>query len=369
VSKSTEFKISVFCLSVSFLLMLFGVLDSAAFTQLGPVIKQEDPALAALIEKVGLEYRKGAPEAARVEELRSRVKQAYRLAGIERFSELREQAILLILRSEKGFEWETLRSIDLGNGERAGVWLTVPVWVPKGAQAVPTYGAPVARWEAIHSGHRFAGNVFLPPSLTRINDKRGYEAATLTFETFRWHAPFAYLLFDFVFREGWLNPAKRVPVVSVRCGEDTYAAAPRARAGTIPCFDFKNPNGGDFVKQIREVEYTSVAEVYHGHHARESNHRLGCALDINDINCESCKDGSPNPISRAPRQFARERMHQLDARNLPYWVYGVAEQIGYRVPYQWHYGNGFTDWQHLDCGKLDMQQWENLHRQVACERF
>jgi len=245
----------------------------------------------------------------------------------------------------------------------------VPVWVPKGAQAVPTYGAPVDRWKTIDSGHRFAGNVFLPPSLTRINDKRGYEAATLTFETFRWHAPFAYLLFDFVFREGWLNPAKRVPVVSVRCGEDTYAAAPRARAGTIPCFDFKNPNGGDFVKQIREVEYTSVAEVYHGHHARESNHRLGCALDINDINCESCKDGSPNPISRAPRQFARERMHQLDARNLPYWVYGVAEQIGYRVPYQWHYGNGFTDWQHLDCGKLDMQQWENLHRQVACERF
>jgi hypothetical protein len=62
----------------------------------------------------------------------------------------------------------------------------------------------------------------------------------------------------------------------------------------------------------------------------------------------------------------RDRMHALDARNLPYWAYQLAESIGYRVPYQWRYGNGYTDWQHVDCGVLNGQQWERLQKQLVC---
>jgi hypothetical protein len=299
------------------------------------------------------------------QDLQRRMAQAYRLAGIQRMSELRERALSLLLCRGKPFEWEMFRALEGESGQRQGVWLTVPVWLPERATEVATYGAPVERWQSIQPQHRFAGVVYHPPPLSYINDKRNYRAGTLTFETARDHAPFAYLLFDAIFREGQRDPNRRVPILSVRSGEDTYAADPRPRSGSIPCFDFKHPDGRDLERVYRMVSYQNLAEIYHGHHAPQSNHRLGCALDINDITCEECKDGSPNPISRAGRQFQRDRMHALDARHLPYWVYGLAEQIGYRVPYQWHYGSGYTDWQHLDCGNLDAGQWERLQQQIA----
>jgi hypothetical protein len=350
------------------LVMVWGALlgtAAAAVFQPGAAPRQEDSSLTTVMERLALSYQQGLTETARRTELQGKAQEALRLAGVERLSDLRERAMTLLFRNGKGIEWESLRTLADESGKPAGVWLTVPVWLPRGVQPISTHGAPVGRWKDVQRSHRFAGEVFLPPTLSAINDKQNYQAGTLTFETLRGYAPFAYLLCEAIFREGWFDVHRRVPILSIRSGEDSFAADPRYRPGTIPCFKFQNPNGKDFLKRNVDVAYKNPAEVYHGHHAMGSNHRLGCALDINDINCEKCQDGSPNPISRAGRQFLRERMHSLDARNLPFWVYQMAEEIGLRVPYQWNYGYGFTDWQHLDCGVLDKKQWERLEQQMA----
>jgi hypothetical protein len=334
----------------------------------GMSMVQEDPSLAELLAPLALSDQPSMTEKARRADFQDKFKRALRGTGIERLSDLRERAMVLLLRSGMTIEWETLRSLSDDHGKPLGVWLTVPVWLPRGVQKVATHGAPVERWQDVQGRHRFAGEVYLPPSLAVINDKKNYQAGTITFETFRGYAPFAYLLCQAIFREGIHDVDRRIPILAIRSGEDTYAADLRQRPGRIPCFDFQHPDGKDFTRQTVEIEYQRPAEVYHGRHALGSNHRLGCALDINDINCEHCKDGSPNPISRAGRQFLRDRMHALDARNLPYWVYAMAEEMGHRVPYQWNYGHGYTDWQHLDCGVLDKKQWERVEQQMASNR-
>ena len=349
---------------VTVLVGLFGMAAAATF-QPGAAIRQEDPSLTPILERLALSYSPGLAEKARRAEFQRKVQEAFRSVGIERLSDLRERAMVLLFQNSRGIEWESLRSLADEGGKSLGVWLTVPVWLPRGVQSVSTHGAPVARWQDVQGQHRFAGEVYLPPGLTVINDKKSYQAGTITFETLRWYAPFAYLLCEAIFREGWFDVNRRVPILAIRSGEDSYAADPRQKPGTIPCFDFQHPDGKDFLKRNVDVAYQRPAEVYHGHHAMGSNHRLGCALDINDINCEKCQDGSPNPISRAGRQFLRDRMHALDARNLPFWVYQIAEEMGLRVPYQWNYGYGYTDWQHLDCGVLDKKQWERLEQQIA----
>jgi hypothetical protein len=334
----------------------------------GVAMRQEDPHLTAQLASLALSFQPGMSEKARQAEIFAKFQTALRQSRIQRLSDLREQAILVLLRSGKPIEWESLRSLPDGDGKPLGAWLTVPVWLPRGARRVATHGAPVERWQEINGRHRLAGEVYLPPSIGAINDKGNYQAGTLTFETLRGYAPFAYILCEAIFREGWYDVNRRIPILAIRSGEDTFAAEQRVHPGRIPCFDFQHPDGRDFVRSTVEVEFQRPAEVYHGRHALSSNHRLGCALDINDINCNECKDGSPNPISRAGRQFLRERMHALDARNLPYWVYAMAETMGHRVPYQWNYGRGYTDWQHLDCGVLDAKQWERVERQLASSK-
>jgi hypothetical protein len=336
--------------------------------QPGVAMRQEDPHLTAQLAPLALSFRPGMSEKARQAEMFAKFQTALRQSSIQRLSDLRERAILALLRSGKPIEWESLRPLPDGDGKPLGVWLTVPVWLPRGAQRVATHGAPVERWQEINGHHRFAGEVYLPPSIGAINDKGNYQAGALTFETLRGYAPFAYILCEAIFREGWYDVNRRIPILAIRSGEDTFAAEQRVHPGRIPCFDFQHPDGRDFVRSTVEVEFQRPAEVYHGRHALSSNHRLGCALDINDINCNECKDGSPNPISRAGRQFLRERMHALDARNLPYWVYAMAETMGHRVPYQWNYGRGYTDWQHLDCGVLDAKQWERVEQQLASSK-
>jgi hypothetical protein len=341
-----------------------GGLRSAAAT--GSPVALEDGEISRAFREVSLSAEHPSSPAARVREVEDRARVLVQRMGIERLSDLRERVMISALRAGKPLQWETIRTLSDEHGQPLGVWLTVPVWLPPEAEAVATFAAALDRWQDVTSKDRFAGHVFLPPPLAAINDKPRYRPATLTFETLRSHAPFAQLFFVAVFREGWLDVQRRVPIFAIRSGEDSYAADPSPRSGTVPCFDFKKPDGRDWNREACPYPFRSLAEIYHGHHAPQSNHRLGCALDINDINCTECKDGSPNPISRAGRQFLRDRMHALDARNLPYWVYQLAEAIGYRVPYQWHYGSGYTDWQHMDCGTLDGGQWERLQQQLAC---
>ncbi len=97
--------------------------------------------------------------------------------------------------------------------------------------------------------------------------------------------------------------------------------------------------------------YGSLAEIYHGRHAPGSNHRLGLAIDFNDSNYPGVVDGTPNPISRAIRQYNRNAMHKLDARQLPMLgLYG--RQMGWaaaspRTGLTWATN---TDWEHVDVG-------------------
>ncbi len=61
-------------------------------------------------------------------------------------------------------------------------------------------------------------------------------------------------------------------------------------------------------------------------------------------------DGCPNPISNSIRQYNRDGMHRLDARQLPAWVFWSAKWLGMRLPQEWTYAGYNTDWQHVDVG-------------------
>jgi hypothetical protein len=61
-------------------------------------------------------------------------------------------------------------------------------------------------------------------------------------------------------------------------------------------------------------------------------------------------DGMPNQVSASLRHYNRDGMHQLDARNLPDWVFAAAKKVGYRIPQEWTYIGASKDWPHFDCG-------------------
>ena len=101
---------------------------------------------------------------------------------------------------------------------------------------------------------------------------------------------------------------------------------------------------------VTQCTYASLSEIFHGRHAPGSNHRLGLAMDFNDSNYPGVVDGVPNPISRAMRQYNRDAMHKLDARQLPMWVYRAAGWLGCRIPQSWAYTGYNVDWEHIDVG-------------------
>ena len=101
---------------------------------------------------------------------------------------------------------------------------------------------------------------------------------------------------------------------------------------------------------LAQCSYKSLADIYHGRHAPISNHRLGLAMDINDFNYAGVVDGTPNPVSKSLRQYNRDAMHKIDARNLPMWVYRAAGWVGCRIPQSWAYYGYNVDWPHVDVG-------------------
>ena len=116
------------------------------------------------------------------------------------------------------------------------------------------------------------------------------------------------------------------------------------------CLSFPDDEGDSLAATVAVCRFNNLAEIYHGHHARTSNHRLGLALDLNDYNFKGVVDGPPNPISRAARQYNRDAMHKLDARQMPGWVYRAAKWLGMRLPQEWIYFGYHTDWEHVDVG-------------------
>jgi len=309
------------------------------------------PKLAAVLKQLGLNYDPQMSAEDRQQDFISKIDQARELMDMPRLYAMRERSLGLIRSNGGELSWEFIRRLRWPNGDAVGVMLKVPVWVPAKAKRVLTYGDFTKKWQDVAERlPRLCGQVWFASDLKEINNKARYRADTLWFEINSLHAPFAALLIEYIFREGLFQLEKRLPLLVIRGGEDTYAAAASSGPVFVECLSFPDEEGAILDCEVVRKYYDSMAVVHHGRHARASNHRLGCALDLNDFNFPGVVDGTPNPISRALRQFNRNAMHRLDARNLPSWVYDAAKQIGYRLPQEWYYFGYHTDWPHFDCG-------------------
>jgi len=105
-------------------------------------------------------------------------------------------------------------------------------------------------------------------------------------------APLAALLLEYIFREGWYDPSKRLPLLTVRSGEDTYAVSSASGPVAAECLSFPDRDGASMAATLAQCSYASLADIYHGRHAPYSNHRLGLAMDINDFNYAGVDLGS-----------------------------------------------------------------------------
>jgi hypothetical protein len=275
---------------------------------------------------------------------------AKRLLGVARPKELRQQTLDLIFPGRE-VSWEDLRMRRWPAGDRVGVTLSAPVWVPSRAQKLQTYCAFEKKWQTVaQTTPRKSGYVWFAANMADINNKPRYRAETIQFEVNSKFAPLAALLLEYIFREGYYDPAKRLPLLTVRGGEDTFAVSAHTAPVTAECLSFPDNDGDSLDATVALCSYNNLAELFHGHHAPASNHRLGLALDLNDFNYPGVVDGTPNPISRALRQYNRDAMHRLDARQNPAWVYRAAKWLGLRIPQEWTYVGYNTDWEHVDVG-------------------
>lgn len=305
---------------------------------------------ARILRQVALSYAPQMSAADRDRDCLQKIALAKRLLDVRRLVELRRETLALM---PPGMEvnWEYLRTRRFATGDRVGVTLSVPVWVPARAQKLQTYCAFEKKWQIVaQTTPRKSGLVWFDPSLADINHKAGYRADTIQFEINSKFAPLVGLLLEYAFREGYYDPTKRLPLMSVRGGEDTYAVSASSAPVVAECLSFPDREGDSLAATVALCHYQNLAEIYHGHHAPASNHRLGLALDLNDSNYPGVVDGVPNPISRSIRQYNRDAMHRLDARQMPAWVYRTAKWLGCRLPQEWTYEGYNTDWEHVDVG-------------------
>lgn len=309
------------------------------------------PKLDALLQQVALRYEPGMTPEERDRDFADKIALARQTLGLQRIKAMRERSLDLINSNGGEISWEYFRLQKWPDGTPVGVTLSVPVWVPSRAKPVPTYAALAETWEEVAAAKpRQAGLVYFAGDLDDINEKGRYRTADMVFEINSLHAPLAALLLEYIYREGVYDPAKRVPLLVVRGGEDTYAAAADTGPVTVQGLTFADETGGDLQAQRVSLTYPSLADIHHGRHVKASNHRLGCALDINDFNFKGLVDGMPNQVSASLRHYNRDGMHQLDARNLPAWVFAAAKKVGYRIPQDWTYVGASKDWPHFDCG-------------------
>jgi hypothetical protein len=270
---------------------------------------------------------------------------------LERIKEMRERSLDLIEAKCGEISWEYLCRQKWPDGTPVGVTLIVPVWVPSKAKQVITYTGFAETWEEVaETRPRQSGLVYFAGDLADINAKDRYRSADMNFEINSLNAPLAALLLEYIYREGFYDEGKRVPLLVVRGGEDTYAASADSGPVTVEGLTFADEYGSDLDAQNIRLSYPSMADIHHGRHVKASNHRLGCAMDINDFNFKGMVDGMPNPVSSSLRQHNRDALHKLDARNLPGWVFQAAKKVGYRIPQEWTYVRNSKDWPHFDCG-------------------
>jgi hypothetical protein len=311
------------------------------------------PQAARIMQQVALKFDPQMSPQERDRDFLTKVRRAKRLIGVGRLVELRHQT--LNLRPLLGeVSWEDLRRRRFPKGDQVGVTLSVPVWVPAGARKIKTYCGFEKKWQTVASSpHRPCGYVWHVGKMAAVNDKAHYRPGRLRIEINSKFAPLAGLLLEYIFREGWYDINRRVPLLVVRGGEDTFSAKTGSGPVAAECLSFPDELGSSLTATVALCQFPDMAAMYHGRHAPGSNHRLGLALDLNDYNFRGngVKDGAPNPISDATRQYNRNAMHRLDARNMPGWVYTAAKWLGCRLPQEWFYYNyNTTDWEHVDVG-------------------
>ncbi len=311
----------------------------------------EFPHTARMLRRLALSYVPGLSREAREQDFLQKLTQARSMLGLTRLVALRHQTLALAAANGREPSWEFLRRQRWPQGEKVGLTLSVPVWVPCRARRVTTYAGFEKRWETVAMQlPRHSGYVWFAGQLADINDKARYRAETIQFEINSRFAPLVALFLEYIFREGWYEREKRIPLLVVRGGEDTYAASGYSGPVTAECLSFPDEEGASLSAQVKTLIHPSLAAIHHGRHSKTSNHRLGLALDLNDFNFAEVVDGSPNPISRATRQYDRDAMHKLDARQLPAWVYRAGKWVGLRLPQEWIYFGYHTDWAHFDVG-------------------
>jgi hypothetical protein len=309
------------------------------------------PRTARILKQISLSYDPHLSPGARDRDMLQKVSRLKELLSLGRPVEMRHKSMALINSHGREPSWEFLRRQRWPDRDRVGVILSAPVWVPATATRVLTYAGFEKKWQTVAKTlPRPAGFVWFAPRLADINNKGGYRGERIHVEINSKFAPLAALLLEYIFREGWYEPAKRLPLMVVRGGEDTYAASAYSRPVTADCLSFPDDHGDSLDAVIVPCYFANLADLYHGRHSAGSNHRLGLALDLNDFNFNGVTDGPPNPISRALRQYNRDAMHRLDARHLPAWVFRAAKWLGLRLPQEWIYYGYHTDWQHLDVG-------------------
>jgi len=310
------------------------------------------PQTAKIMQQVPLAYDPQMSPQARDQDFLTKVRLAKSLLGVGRLIELRHQT--LNLRPGVGeVSWEDLRRRRWPKGDQVGVTLSVPVWVPAGARKIKTYCGFEKKWQTVAlNPHRPCGFVWHTAKMADINDKAHYLPERMQLEINSKFAPLVGLLLEYIFREGYYDVNRRVPLLVVRGGEDTFSA--RAGSGPVAaeCLSFPDEDGSSLTATVALCQFQDLAAMYHGRHAPSSNHRLGLGLDLNDYNFRGngIVDGAPNPISPATRQYNRNAMHKLDARNMPGWVYTAAKWLGCRLPQEWNYFGYQTDWEHVDVG-------------------
>jgi hypothetical protein len=310
---------------------------------------RSSPQSANIIKQVALRYDPDMTQAARDKDFLEKIALAKKLLGVSKLPDLRQQSLDVL--SGQQISWETLRCLRWPQGDRVGVVLSIPVWVPSQARRVQAYAGFEKQWQTVALCQpRPACFVWFDGKLADINNMARYRAERTQVEMNSRFAPLAGLLLEYIFREGWYDTSKRVPLLVVRAGEDTYAVAASAGPETAECLSYPDKVGASLDACVVQGYYASLAELHHGRHVVTSNHRLGLAMDLNDFNFKNVVDGTPNPVSRALRQYDRNAMHRLDARNLPAWVYTAAKWVGLRIPQEWLYTGCGADWPHFDVG-------------------
>jgi hypothetical protein len=319
-----------------------------------PHPRLEDPRLAPqaarILEQVALSYEPDMTSAARERDFLNKIALAKQLLGVTNLPDLREQSLAL-LSGYGETSWETLRCLRWPKGDRVGVALSVPVWVPSQARRAPAFAGFEKKWQTVALCEpRPSCYVWFAARLADINNKVKFRPERTLVEVNSRFAPLAGLFLEYIFREGWYDVNRRVPILVLRAGEDTWAVSAQRGPVTAECLSFPDKVGPSMDAVLVQSQFATMSELHHGRHVAASNHRLGLAMDVNDFNYKGVVDGNPNPVSFSLRQYNRDAMHKLDARNLPAWVYTGAKWVGLRIPQEWLYTGFSADWPHFDVG-------------------